>query len=177
MTFIEYYSSQFSILHSVTSSVFLEMNSLGFLAVLFLYLFENSVFYKPRMIGGSDCKESARNAGDLGSIHGLGRAPGGGHGNPLQYSCLENLHGQRSLAGYSPWGCKESGATERLNTAQSSVSVCSRFYEFLLRFSLAFWLKRWLLLSLNKVLKKKVQGMNVHWRHQYSFILKLKPKY
>ena len=34
---------------------------------------------------------------------------GGGHGNPLQYSCLENPHGQRSLAGYSPWGCKESG--------------------------------------------------------------------
>ena len=32
---------------------------------------------------------------------------GGGHGNPLQYSCLENPPGQRSLAGYSPWGCKE----------------------------------------------------------------------
>jgi len=37
--------------------------------------------------------------GDLGSIPGLGRSPGGGHGNPLQYSCLENPHGQRSLAG------------------------------------------------------------------------------
>ena len=35
-------------------------------------------------------KESACNAGDLGSIPGLGRCPGGGHGNPLQYSCLEN---------------------------------------------------------------------------------------
>ena len=34
---------------------------------------------------------------------GLGRCPEGGHGNPLQYSCLENPHGQRSLAGYSPW--------------------------------------------------------------------------
>jgi len=40
--------------------------------------------------GGSDCKESACNAGDLGLIPGLGRSPGGGHGNPLQYSCLEN---------------------------------------------------------------------------------------
>ena len=40
--------------------------------------------------GGSDCKESVRNAGDLGSIPGLGRSPGGGHGNPLQCSCLEN---------------------------------------------------------------------------------------
>ena len=40
----------------------------------------------------------------------------GGHGNPLQYSDLENPHGQRSLAGYSPWGCKESDVTERLST-------------------------------------------------------------
>ena len=39
--------------------------------------------------------------GDLGLIPGLGRSPGGGHGNPLQYSCLENPHGQRSLAGCS----------------------------------------------------------------------------
>ena len=40
--------------------------------------------------GGSDGKESAHNAGDVGSIPGLGRSPGEGHGNPLQYSCLEN---------------------------------------------------------------------------------------
>ena len=40
--------------------------------------------------GGSDSKESTYNAGDLGSILGLGRSPGGEHGNPLQYSCLEN---------------------------------------------------------------------------------------
>ena len=39
---------------------------------------------------GSDGKEFACNAGDLGLIPGLGRSPGGGHGNPLQYSCLEN---------------------------------------------------------------------------------------
>ena len=56
--------------------------------------------------GGSEVKASACNAGDLGSIPGLGRSPGGGHGNPLRYSCLENPHGQRSLAGYSPWGHK-----------------------------------------------------------------------
>ena len=62
--------------------------------------------------GGSDSKESACNAGDLGSIPGLGRSPGGGYGNPLQYSCLENPHGQRSLAGYIPWGHKESDMTE-----------------------------------------------------------------
>ena len=40
--------------------------------------------------GGSDGKASARNAGDPGSIPGLGRSPGEGNGNPLQYSCLEN---------------------------------------------------------------------------------------
>ena len=49
---------------------------------------------------------------DLGSIPGLGRSPEGGHGNPLQYSCLENPHGQRSLAGYSSWGCRESDMNE-----------------------------------------------------------------
>ena len=48
---------------------------------------------------GSDGKESACNAGDLGSILGFGRSPGGGHGNPLQYSHVENIHGQRSLEG------------------------------------------------------------------------------
>ena len=41
-------------------------------------------------LGGSDSKESTCNAGDLGLIPGLGRSPGGGHGNPLQNSCLEN---------------------------------------------------------------------------------------
>ena len=51
-------------------------------------------------------------AGDLGSIPGLGRPPGGGHGNPLQYSCLENPHRQRSQVGYSPWGHKELDMTE-----------------------------------------------------------------
>ena len=61
---------------------------------------------------GSDGKESACNVGDLGLIHGLGRSPGEGHGNPLQYSCLENPHGQRSLAGYSPWGEKETDTIE-----------------------------------------------------------------
>ena len=45
--------------------------------------------------GGSAGKESACNVGDLGSIPGLGRSPGGGHGNPVQfYSCLENPHGK-----------------------------------------------------------------------------------
>ena len=52
----------------------------------------------------SASKESACNAGDPGLISGLGRSPGEGNGNPLQYFCLENPHGQRILAGYSSWG-------------------------------------------------------------------------
>ena len=83
---------------------------------------------------GSAGKESACNVGDLGStqvalvvknlpastgdikdagsIPGLGRAPGERNGNPLQYSCLENLMEQRRLVGYSPQGCKELDMTE-----------------------------------------------------------------
>ena len=45
-------------------------------------------------------------------IPGSGRSPGGGHGNPLQYFCLENPHGQRSLEGYGPQGHKESDMIE-----------------------------------------------------------------
>ena len=66
--------------------------------------------------GGSDSKELICNVGNLGSIHGLGRSTGGGHGNPLQYSCLENPHGPRSLGGYSPWGPKASDTTKQQST-------------------------------------------------------------
>ena len=50
---------------------------------------------------GSDGKESACNAGDMGLILGSGRSPGGGHGDPLQYSCLENSEDKRVTVGYS----------------------------------------------------------------------------
>ena len=66
--------------------------------------------------GSSAGKESTCNAGDSGSIPGWGRSPGGGHGNPLQYSCLKNPLGQRSLVGYSPRGCKELDTTKEINT-------------------------------------------------------------
>ena len=62
--------------------------------------------------GGSDHKESTCSVEDLGSIPGLGRSSGGGHDNPLQYSCPENPHGQRNLVGYNSWGHKESDTTE-----------------------------------------------------------------
>ena len=63
-------------------------------------------------------KEYACNARELGSIPVLGRSPGGGQDDPLQYSCLENLHGERNPAGYSPWGCKESDTTEHIYTVR-----------------------------------------------------------
>ena len=86
----------------------LSLGPLSHCSVKFLVAFP----YKLGFSGVSDGKESTCNAGDLGSIPGLGRSPGGGHGNPLQRSCLENPLGQRSLAGYSVWDCKELDMTE-----------------------------------------------------------------
>ena len=62
--------------------------------------------------GDLNGKESACNAGDLGSIPGSGRSPGEGNGNPLQYSCLEM--DMRRLVSYRSWGHKESDMTGQL---------------------------------------------------------------
>ena len=83
--------------------------------------------------GGSQGKESAYNAGDPGLVPGLGRFPGEGNGYPLQYSCLGNLMDTRSLAGYSPWGCKELDSTERL--------TLSLFFHAGMGGQLVFWPK------------------------------------
>ena len=60
---------------------------------------------------GSDGKESTCNSEDLGFIRGLGRSPGEANGYPLPTTVFlpGEFHGQRSLAGYSPWGCKRVG--------------------------------------------------------------------
>ena len=70
--------------------------------------------------GSSDGKESTCSVRDLDLIPGLGRSPGEGNGNPFQYSCLQNPHGQRSLVGYNPGGGKESDTTEQLSTLLES---------------------------------------------------------
>ena len=70
----------------------------------------------------------SNNAGDMGLIPGLGRSPEEGHANLLQYSCLKNTHGHRSLVGYSPWGRQESDTTERLRL----ISTCQQVEECLL---------------------------------------------
>ena len=93
---------------------------------------------------GSVGKESAYNAGDLDSVPGLGRFPGGGQGNSLYYSCLENPQGQKSLAGYSPWGRKEKDTTEQL-----SLHACMH--------SLAAWKDSWVKFASEK--KKTVQTL------------------
>ena len=74
--------------------------------------------------GGSVGKESTYNAGDsgnLGSISRSGRSSGGEHGNPVQYSCLENLM-DRGAGGYSPWGHKESDKTDVTEQAKAIYS-------------------------------------------------------
>ena len=58
-------------------------------------LFSYGSVVKESSCGGWNCRRPH-------SVPGLGRSPGEGNGNPLQYSCLENPHGHRSLAGYSP---------------------------------------------------------------------------
>ena len=68
--------------------------------------------YRRDFPGGSDGKASVYNAGDLGSIPGLGRFPGEGNGNPFQYSCLEN---PTDGGAWCPWGPKELDTTERLH--------------------------------------------------------------
>ena len=65
-----------------------------------------------QVVGVMNPPANAGDVRDVGLTSGSGRSPVGGHGNPLQYSCLENLHGQRSLVGYSPWGQRELDMTE-----------------------------------------------------------------
>ena len=79
-------------------------------------------------LGGSLVRNLPANAEDIGLILGPGRSPGEGSGNPLQYSCLENPHGQRSLAGY-PWGRKESDTTEQQQNGSESTFFRTVFWK------------------------------------------------
>ena len=75
------------------------VSSWGAVPFIYLCFFCCLCFRVMGFPGGSDGKESACNAGHSSLIPGSGRSPGEGNGYPLQYSCLENPHGQRSLAG------------------------------------------------------------------------------
>ena len=98
--------------------------------------------------GRSDDKESTCNVGDLGSIPGLGRSPGGGRAT---YSIILAWRIHMGLASYSPWGGKESDTTEQLNTTQlitmllipilqQSDSIL-HIYSFLIFFSIMIYHK------------------------------------
>ena len=76
--------------------------------------------------GGSDGKESACNMGDLGSIPGSGRAPLRKEWQPILLFFPGESHGQRSLVGYSPWGCKESDTTEATQHARMHIYIICR---------------------------------------------------
>ena len=89
------------------------------MAVFISTLMETGIGIRLGFPGGSDSKEFTYNAGDLSSILGLERSPRGGHGNPLQYSYLENPHGAWRATVH---GVKESDTTERLSTAQHRLS-------------------------------------------------------
>ena len=76
--------------------------------------------------GGSGVKNPHANAGDardVGFIPGLGRIPGKGNGNTLQYCCLENSMDRGALFGYSPWGHKESDTTENTHTHTQPINL------------------------------------------------------
>ena len=110
-------------------------------------------------------QESVCSAGDPGSIPGLGRSPGGGHDNPLQYSCLENPHGQRSLAGYSPWSRTESDTTEQVGSSSSSsktseVKTKENNWFHILTFTQTLKIPR----KAFKSMKSELCSMNEFWK-------------
>ena len=82
--------------------------------------------YEKGLPGGSDSKESAGNAGDLGLTSGSGRFPGEGNGNPLQYSCLENSMDRGTWWATVSGVAKEMDSTERLTLGHKDKSVMKR---------------------------------------------------
>ena len=87
------YSNVLSIDYKIKSSMYL--------LILFKLTF---ILRSHHFSGGSDCKESACNVGDPGLIPGLGRSPGEGNGNPLQYSCLDKGAWQATVPGVTKSG-------------------------------------------------------------------------
>ena len=107
----------------------------SFLKISFLeeYLTSNALWIlncRMSFPGGSNGKELACSAGDLRLSPAFGRSPEGGHGNPLQYSCLENPHGQRSLWA-TVQGHKKSHMTEQLSMAQIVEYDIWQMYSYL----------------------------------------------
>ena len=81
--------------------------------------------------GGSDSEESACNAGNQSLIPGSGRFPGEGNGLPISVFLPGEFHGQRNLAGCSPWGCKESDTLKKHFRNTLKVHFTDRFIKIL----------------------------------------------
>ena len=79
--------------------------------------------------GGLDGQDSACNVGNPGLIPGLGRSPGEGNGNPLQYSCLENSLDRGALVGYSPWVVELNMTDQRHLHFHIYICVCVCVYS------------------------------------------------
>ena len=105
-------------------------------------------------------KQSACNAGDEGSIPGSRRASGGENDNPLQSVLLPGKpHGQKSLAGYSPWGCKETWLSNWART-YNLTSVHASLYSQRLRQALQFlWCD---IIKTNNPIKNWAEDLNIH---------------
>ena len=106
-TLSDFLYSGFSVIDRISQ---LSSDPVSFYEIFFFLI----LFYtlKWAFPGGSDGKESACNAGDLGSIPGLGRSPGGRHSNPTPVFLPGEFHGQKSLVSYRPKGHKELDTTE-----------------------------------------------------------------
>ena len=94
--------------------------------ILEILLFDISLSTAHISLGGSDDKASTYSAGDLSLIPAAGRFPWRKKWQPTPVFLPGKSHGQRSLAGYSPWGGKESDTTERLHSLLQK-STCSFF--------------------------------------------------
>ena len=114
-------------------------------AITILWLFFSHWAVKWGFPGGSDVKESTCNAGDLGSIPGLGRSPWRREWLLIPVFLPGEFHGQRSLVGYSPWGCKESDMTEWLTLPLFSSEIHTFTWQNVI-FSevlIIWWSTRW----------------------------------
>ena len=104
----------------------------------FFFFFLTLLQFYLGFLSSSAGKEFTCSARDLGLIPGLRKSPGGGHGKLLQYSCLENPHGQRSQVGYSPWGGRKSDTTEWLSVVHLPLEFSSVCIDEIGLFFLAF---------------------------------------
>ena len=97
--------------------------------IIVIFIFMSSSFYTCLIPRDAVVKNPPTNAGDVGLVLGLGRSPAEGNISSLQYSCLENPHGQRSLADYNPWGHRELDMTEHTHTHTHTHTLFTLAFE------------------------------------------------